>query len=269
MPRTLARAALAALLLGAAPAAAQDRRPTPTAGRWTLASVVTDTFALEVFWDDGTNWPRRIAFAELHGAAPRDIAASTPAAVTFRVERDAGDFEFEGTFYRGRGAGTFRYRPDRRFADTLRALGVAEVDGLGDHDLKNLAWGDLSADAVREFRAMGLAPLRGRDLVELAIRFVTPEYARALRALGVPGAGTVAGLVELRFNGVPVDYVRELDALGYRGIPAPVLVEMRRSAVTPDFIRRVRAGGLRDATPQALIELRQRERARVSWRSAG
>jgi hypothetical protein len=278
-----ARAAVAALLLAAvvpapAPARAQDASQqsspqpfgdasTPTTGRWVLASVAGETFSLELFWNDGTNWPvRTIAFSDLHGAAPRDIAAPTPTPVAFRVERDAGDFEFEGQFFRGRGSGSFRYRPERRFVDTLRALGVAELGAVSDHDLKNLAYGDISAASVREFRTLGLPPLRKSDLLELAVRHVTPEYVGALQSLGVPGANTVPGVVELRFHDVPVEYVRELDALGFRRLPGPLLVAMRRNAVTPAFIRRVREGGQRDVSPEALIELRQRERARTSRR---
>jgi hypothetical protein len=195
-PRAAAAALLVGLLSlglpGAAPARAQPGA-TPTAGRWTLAFVRADTFALELYWDDGTEWRRAIGFAELHGAAPRDIAASDPTPVTFRVERDAGDFEFEGSFYLGRGAGQFRYRPERRFADTLRALGVAELGAVRDHDLKSFAFGDISAEAIRELRALGVWPLRKRDLVSLAVRVVTPESARPpadRRPRSDDGAGT-------------------------------------------------------------------------------
>jgi hypothetical protein len=269
-PTRAAAAALALALALATPLAesrAQPRAedPTPTAGRWTLASASRDTFTLELFWDDGTNWPTRaVAFAELRGAAPRDIAAPEVTPVTFRVERDAGDFAFDGAFYRGRGTGTFRYRPDRRFVDTLRALGVAALGDVTDHELKNLAYGDVGAAAVREFRALGFASLSKRDLLELAVRQVTPEYAGALQALGVPDASTVAGVVELRFHGVPVSYVRALAGAGVRGVPARLLVAMRRNAVTADFVRRAREEGARDLSPESLIALRRQELARAA-----
>ena len=279
MRRSPLRAAVAALALAVAIAAAPPRAasaqprpvdPTPTAGRWTLASASRDTFTLELFWDDGTNWPTRaVAFAELRGAAPRDIAAPEVTPVRFRVERDAGDFEFDGGFYRGRGTGTFRYHPDRRFVDTLRALGVEALGEVGDHELKNLAYSDVGAEAVREFRALGFASLTKRDLLELAVRQVSPEYARALQALGVPDANTVRGIVELRFLDMPVAYVRALADAGVRGIPARQLVAMRRNAVTADFVRRVREGGARDLSPESLIELRRQELTRATRRGAG
>lgn len=276
MRRWPTRAAAAALALAVAsplaqsPAQPRAEDPTPTAGRWTLASASRDTFTLELLWDDGTNWPTRaVAFAELRGAAPRDIAASEVTPVQFRVERDAGDFEFDGAFYRGRGTGTFRYRPDRRFVDTLRALGVSALGDVTDHELKNLAYGDVDATAVREFQALGFASLTKRDLLDLAVRQVTPEYAGALRELGVPEASTVAGVVELRFLGVPVSYVRALADAGVRGVPARQLVAMRRNAVTADFVRRVRDAGARDLSPESLIELRRQELSRAARRAPG
>jgi hypothetical protein len=108
---------------------------------------------------------------------------------------------------------------------------------------------------VRELQALGFGPLSRGDLVELGIRIVTPEYARALRAAGI---ATVADLVDLRFRGVPAAYAEELATLGYRALTGEQLVAMARAGVTPSFVRALRASVGRDLTPDELVERRAR-----------
>ncbi|HEX8832359.1 MAG TPA: hypothetical protein VF705_14385, partial [Longimicrobium sp.] len=171
---------------------------------------------------------RWIPIASLRGIDAEDInTASSP--VAFRIEQDAGTFEFRGAFQDGGGTGSFRFRPNRRFVATLRSLGL-EGDA-SDHQLKNLAWGGVGAAEIREFRTANVAPLTLRGVIDMAIFRVEPEYAR------------------------------ELAALGYRGISTAQLIDLWRAKVTPDFIRSVRDSGAGPATPESLIRLSQRARA--------
>jgi len=245
----------------AAPADAPSQAK-PLTGRWVLSGGAAAP-RLELLWDDDTQWRRPIALAELSGMSAGDLGTSASRAVSFRMAQDAGSFEFEGAVHGGGGNGRFHFRPNHAFAGTLRSLGVAGVGGaLSDHQLKNLAFGGIGADEVRGFLGLGYTRLTLTEVVDLAVRNVTPEYAQAMRSLGVRGAGTVDGVIELRFHGVTLAYVRELGTLGYHQLSVDQLSEMWRAGVTPAFIRGARQNGGRDLTPEALIELKEAERER-------
>jgi hypothetical protein len=156
-------------------------------------------------------------------------AATTATPTVFRLEQDAGVFEFEGTFQSGRGAGRFRFQPNHSFAATVRSLGVQDVDDLSDHELKNLAFGGISAAATRELMALGVTPLTRRDLVDLAVRQVTPAYVRGLRAAGLAEGTPVADIIELRFIGVTPAYVNELTRKGDRKLTGSQVLDLWRA----------------------------------------
>jgi hypothetical protein len=176
----------------------------------------------EVFWTDGTNWRQALDVAALRADAGPALS----------IVRDPGTFALDGTLRDGRGTGALRFRPARGFGAVLASLGVRGADAPSDHQLKNLAWGDMSAAAIREFLVLGYGPLTLRDAQDLAIFHVTPAYARAMRALGVAGAETVRGIVDLRHQGVPVAYARALAAAGETGLSAPSLAERWRATRT-------------------------------------
>ncbi len=210
-----------------APVAPAPVGSTPLAGSWVVSGTQGSFANLRLDWDDGTNWDRWIRIASLRGIDARDInAGASP--VAFRIEQDAGTFEFSGAFQNAHGTGAFRFRPNRGFAATLRSLGLEGP--VSDHQLKNLAWGGVGAAEIREFRAAGVAPVTLRGVIDMAIFRVEPEYVRALAALG------------------------------YRGITTAELIDLWRAKVTPDFIRAVRDSGAGPTTPESLIRLRERAR---------
>ena len=231
---------------------------TPLEGRWTVHRTQEGYADLELFWTDHTNWRRWFATSVLRGLPGGATTPGAEAPVAFRIEQDAGQFEFEGTLGDGRGTGTFRFRPDRAFVATLRAAGVQDVGEVTDHQLKNLAYGLISAAALREFAALGLAPLTLDDAIGLGIRQITPAYVRALQALEVDDARTVAGVVDLRMGGVTPELVEGFRAVGLRALTGRELVDLRRGRVTPGFVRSVREAGYRDVSPATLIEMRRR-----------
>jgi len=259
---------------------------TALAGTWS-ASDAGDGGAqlrLELRWGT-SSWGRPLARAELRGLADGDLAPAASAPVAFRIEREAGVLEMEGTFHGSSGSGRFRFRPNRGFADTLASIGVEGTGRITDADLMVLAVNGATAAAMHELATLGLGPLDADDVTQLAIFEVTPGYVRALRAAGLSGTGTVAGLVELRIHRVTAEYVRELAAAGYgrlshaqllelgiHGVGADdirelrstgyaelsprQLVDLRIHRITPAFIRELREAGVRDLSPEALVRLR-------------
>ncbi|WP_420129227.1 hypothetical protein [Longimicrobium sp.] len=255
-------------------------------GTWTLTPTRTDgRLQLNLSYENNANWGRGIDRADLAGLSDEVLNATTSTPAAFRIQREAGVFDMEGAFREQRGAGHFRFTPDRAFAGTLRSLGVQGADRATDRELMTLAMADASIANVRGLMGMDLGPIDLEKLVELAIFNVTPEYVREMRSLGIGGTNSVRGVVELRIHGISTAYVRELEsigyrdldreqllamgihgvtaesvrelqALGYRDLPARDLVAMHIHGVTPAYIRELREAGFRDLTPEAMVEMR-------------
>jgi hypothetical protein len=175
---------------------------TPLEGRWVVHSTRGSWADVELFWTDDTNWRQSLPTAAL-----RDVGAP-PGERTLRIERDAGRFELEGALRDGRGAGKFRFFPNRDFVTTMRAIGITGLEAVSDHQLKNLAWGGMSGADLREFVAMGYAPLSLRDAIDMAIFQVDPGFVRRARAAGVPADAPIRKLIDLRRQTAPGERVR-------------------------------------------------------------
>jgi len=267
------------VLATAAPGAAQSPE-----GTWTATLQDRATLHLSIVWQPTSQWGQTIPLAELPGLSEREIAAAASTPVAFRLEREAGSFALEGAFQGGRGAGHFRFQPDRGFASTLRSLGVRGAEDLDDRQLMRLALARVTSASVREFAELDYRGLTVRDLERMAIHGVSPEFVRELDAAGHSGLdireltrfrihGVTPSfiremralgyttlpprdLVRFRIHGVTADFVRELDALGYGGLGERELVRFRIHGVTPAFIREMREVGLDDLSPETLVRMR-------------
>lgn len=254
-------------------------------GTWTITTGRGDGRLQINLHYEQSNWGRRIDRADLLGLADDAVNAATSTPVAFRIQREAGAFDMEGSFREGRGAGHFRFVPDRGFVSTLRSLGVTDAERATDRDLLNLAMADATAANLRALMALGLGAVDVEQVVELSIFDITPGYVREMRALGIDGTSSVRGMVELRVHGISTGYVRELESIGYRDLgrrrlldmgihgvtvervrelqalgyadlSAQELVDMRIHGVTPEYIRELRAAGFGNLTPEAMVEMR-------------
>lgn len=199
---------------------------TPLRGRWTLDPVSGKQAELEVFWVDDTNWRRTVPLSRFTGLTTRDLMSAVPVPVAFRMEHEAGVFEFEGHIQRGRGTGDFRFTPKREFIQALRSIGLSGIDSVSDHQLKNLAWGGVTSEDIRDFHAHGFSHLD--QVVDFAIFGVTSGYVKAL------------------------------SGLGYSSLSASQVIDLWRAGVSPVFIKRMHDAGHAGASPERLIQLHRR-----------
>ena len=80
-------------------------------------------------------------------------SARTPAQVqngrvSFRLVREAGTVEGEGTFVNGQGSGTFRFTPNRSFVDAMRSRGF-DFDRAGKHGDRRYAQAEKDRHPLR------------------------------------------------------------------------------------------------------------------------
>jgi beta-lactamase regulating signal transducer with metallopeptidase domain len=242
---------------------------TPLDGRWMIGPWRGTMVKLDLEWSDNNQWRRALPLADLHGVTAEQIAASKASSVSFTIDQDAGRFEFDGIVGSWQGTGQFHFVPNHEFVKVLRALGIRELGEVSDHELKNLAFGGMSATAVRGFGELGIGELTKDDIIEMAIRMLTPQYVRDLRAAGVTGTDTLRNLIEVRFHGVTPEYVREMAELGYGKLSTRELTELWSAGVSPAVIKGIRAAGERSPSKEELIQRAEEAKSRARRARSG
>ena len=191
---------LAALLLLAAPVLAA---PTHT-GTWS-ASVKPPQLQLSLRQKGGqqgqTSMP--VPLAAFQGLSTAD-GSNAP----FRLPREAGTFQFQGSFSDGEGAGHFQFEPSEAYARSMAALGYSQLTA---DEHYQLALFDITPARVKELAALGYKDIPLPTLLQVGIFQVTPEYIRAMASVGYTQL-TLAQLVKLRIHGIDPDFVRSLSA---------------------------------------------------------
>jgi hypothetical protein len=245
--------ALAVTLLLAATVHAEVLR-----GTWTmLPSRDSGTVQLNVNRDSEhshMNWGSTMPLSAFEGLTAATLATSR-ATANFAMRRDAGTFEFEGTFRDGEGAGHFTFAPNASYIAQLRSMHVRDdEDGTGDEQLFRLAMHDVSASFIRSFQSLGYeAPLS--TYIRFRIHGVDPNMVTELRALGYTNINA-EDLVRFRIHGVSPELIRALAASGYRNVPAEDLVRFRIHGVSPEFIREMGSFGYTNVPAEDLVRFR-------------
>lgn len=192
-----------------------------------------------------------IALAELQGLT-RQQASGAKTDVNFRLVREAGTFQCEGSFREGKGAGHWTLTPSQGFISAMSSRGY---DNLSEDDLFSAALFDINTKSIEDLKAAGYDRLSFKQLVEASIFKVTGDFAREMKSAGFDNL-TFRQLVEARIFKVDAQYAKEVQAMGFERQPMKSLVEMRIFNITPEFIRQMRAMGFENLSLKQLTELR-------------
>src|SRR5262249_32458249 len=129
----------------------------------------------------GSRFRRR----DLEGLTDAQIASRSSVSVRFALRREAGTFDFEGSFRDEHGAGHSTFEPNLEFLRSLHRLGVALEGKEQDeaHELLGLAMFDVSSAFIESMQAIGYrVPLE--KYVAFRIFDVNPEYVGAMADVG-------------------------------------------------------------------------------------
>jgi hypothetical protein len=190
-----------------------------------------------------------IRISEFQGLT-REQAFGARTDARFRLVREAGTFEFEGSFREGKGAGHWTLVPDQSFVSAMRSRGY---DNLTEDDLFSAALFDITIKSIEDLRAAGFDRLSFKELVEASIFKVTGEFIREMKSAGFENL-TLKELVEARIFKIDGQYVRDVQGMGFGRQPLKTLVEMRIFKITPEFIREMRSIGFENLTLKQLVE---------------
>jgi hypothetical protein len=213
-----------------------------------------------------SQYGRTFERSELQGLSTAD------GPVRFRIAREAGTIDCDGTMRDGRGSGECRFMPDAGFAAELDRRGIGRPTG---EQQFHLAMAGVGRPLLGELERQGYPRPRVQDLVALGIHGADVDYLRGLDSAGYR-VGNLDKLVAFRIHGVTPAYIAELSALGgeFRDMAPDRLVEMRIHGVTPGFARAMTELGHRGLGPSELVamrihgvsEARVRELAAIGYR---
>jgi hypothetical protein len=209
---------LTAVLLGGLAGSVFAQTTTAIHGAWTASVDLTknDRIYLNIVrggWQHNGNTMKLADFTSLTPAA---VTSDTQTPVQFQLARDAGTISFEGTFKNGDGAGQFTFAPNRGYADSIRALGVAfelrHRENKSDEDnLFTLALLNVSTAYIKSLQAEGYRESLDQYM-RMRIFNVTPQFIHELRDAGYTNV-PAEKLVALRVHGVDIDYIRKMNTI--------------------------------------------------------
>lgn len=177
--------------------------PTPTPmpkihGQWRIDFDRKDDF-LRLTRDSKPPELTRFRLEDCLGLQRPSGSAKKP--VSFKIARDAGDFEFEGHANASEGEGHFVFNPDDDFIEDVTLEQLWAMTLL-----------DVSHEFVRNLHGIGLTRQPKPDQLIAMRRYgVDPDFILELKRLGY-AKPSVENLILLRKNGVTIEEARRMKA---------------------------------------------------------
>jgi hypothetical protein len=189
--------------------------------------------------------------------------------VTFRLQREAGTVEGEGSFADFRGSGKFTFTPNMGFVSAMKARGFDFEQSKhtirfnsDDRDSDSLTERLLSAALLNvttaladDLNSANFGKLETDDLFKAAIFHVDSKYMAEMKATGFPNL-TFEDLVKGRIFNIDADYVRQVKDMGLGINDFEGLVKYRIFKVTPDFLAELKNAGLTNVTEEEVVKCR-------------
>jgi len=184
-------------------------------------------------------------------------------AVTFRLAREAGTIDADGTFHDGKGSGTFRFTPNMAFLSAMKSRGFDFEKG--DTEWKNgrpveevlftAASLNVTTALADDLLSANFGKLDVGDLFKAAIFKVDSTFMREMKNTGFPNL-TFNDLVKARIFKIDAEFVRRANEMGFRDQSFEGLVKMSIFKVTPEFLAEIRNEGLTDLKVEDVVKLR-------------
>lgn len=198
------------------------------------------------------------SFDEIQGLT-RDQAVNGK--VSFRLVREAGTVECDGSFNAGKGSGTFRFAANRGFIDSMRSRGFDFEKRSSEHNsdpeekLFSAALLNVTTALADDLRSANFPDLDVDDLFKAAIFKIDGKFMAEMKATGFPNL-TMEDLVKARIFKIDAAFVRNIKDTGFGADNFEHLVKYSIFKVTPEFLGELKAEGLTDLTAEQVVQLR-------------
>ncbi|HEY0380028.1 MAG TPA: hypothetical protein VGC87_24150 [Pyrinomonadaceae bacterium] len=248
----------------AAPPAAAPAAPAPApqaetfSGTWT-AEVKKENADDRVQFSfsrrsDGSNSMHGSDYAvsDFQGLTRGQVRAATNTPVNFKLVREAGTLECEGSFSNGRGAGSWRLVPSQAFRSGMSSRGY----DLTDEQMFTATMIDVRTGFVDDLKAIGFDHLDFEDVVKAVIFKITPQFAAEMKSIGFENLD-LEELVKARIFKIDAAFAREVREMGFDdGQSMEQLVKLRIFKVTPGFLKEIKGEGLTLDSVEDAVKLR-------------
>ena len=208
-------------------------------------------FSYETARGGSNNHGSGFAYADLQGLTRAMVESANSTPVSFRLAREAGTIEAEGTFQNGKGSGTFRFIPNQSFAAGMQSRGFTFTT----EKLFSATTLNLTTAFVDDLKSAGFPNLKTEDLFKAVIFRVTPQFMSEMAAIGFPNLD-MEDLVKARIFKIDAEFARQIADMGYKNDSLESLVKFRIFKVTPEFLREVQAEGLTKLSAEDVVKLR-------------
>ena len=200
------------------------------------------------------------AYSDLQGLSREQ--ALQDGKVNFRLVREAGTIDCEGTFTGGRGNGTFRFTPDASFISTMRTKGFDFEKGFTKHGnddvserLMTAALVNVTSALADDLLSANFGKLDSEDLFKAAIFKVDSKFMIEMKNSGFPNL-KFEDLVKARIFKIDADYVKQVHEMGFSDHGFEGLVKFRIFKVTPEYLNELRAAGLSKMDSEDIVKCR-------------
>lgn len=201
--------------------------------------------------DQGTNnFGSSHELSDFQGLTREQVMGSSN--VNFSLQREAGTFQFEGTFAAGKGSGHFTLTPNQNFVSAMSSRGY---DLTKEKQLASAIL-DVRVKTVDDLKAAGFHALTLEDVFKATIFKITPEFAREMNAIGYKNL-EMEDLVKARIFKIDARFAREVKEMGFgENQPLETLIKMRIFKITPEFLREIQSAGLENLNIEDLVKLK-------------
>ena len=244
-------------------------------GEWT-GSLVKDkskinlNFALRRETEGDKKWNHTIGhtfeFSDL-GLTREQVLNGGP--VTFRLTREAGTIEGEGTFQNEKGTGTYRFIGNSGYLAAMKTRGFdfekessTKKESKGPKHESTLeerlfmaAVLNVTTALADDLRSANFADLDVGDLFKAAIFKIDGAFMREMKATGFPNLD-MQDLVKARIFKIDANAVRRATEMGFGNQGFESLVKMSIFKVTPEFLAEIRNEGLTNLSIEEVVKLR-------------
>ena len=187
--------------------------------------------------------------------------------VSFRLTREAGTIEGEGTFQNEKGTGTYRFIGNSGFLAAMKTRGFdfEEESGIKrelkskrestlDERLVTAAVLNVTTALADDIRA-NFSNADVGDLFKAAIFKIDGAFMREMKATGFPNL-SMEDLVKARIFKIDANAVRRATEMGFGNQGFESFVKMSIFKVTPEFLAEVRNEGLTNLSMEDVVKLR-------------
>ena len=181
--------------------------------------------------------------------------------VSFRLVREAGTIDCQGTFADGKGSGTFTFTANRGFFDAMKSRGFDFEKSVTKHDddqedrLFAAATLNVTTKLADDLLSANFGPLDVEDLFKAAIFHIDSQFMAEMKATGFPDL-KMEDLVKARIFKIDADYVRQIHDMGFEKEDFEGLVKFRIFKVTPEFLNELKADGFSNLSSEEVVKFR-------------